>query len=60
MVAGLLFSTSIPEAFGNMAPLSVTAYLAMRVGRAIFTVLSLVRFPPAEALHVTRLTIWAW
>lgn len=58
MVLGLLMSTSIPEAFGDRALLFVSAYVAMQVGRAIFTILSMVRFVPENALNVTRLTIW--
>jgi low temperature requirement protein LtrA len=58
LVVGLLFSTSIPEAFGDRALIFVTAYVVMQVGRAIFTVLTMVKFEPANALNITRLTIW--
>ena len=58
LVLGLVMSTSIPEAFGDRALLFVSAYVAMQIGRAIFTILSMVRFVPDNALNVTRLTIW--
>lgn len=58
MVCGLVFSTSIPDAFGSRAVLFVTAYVVMQIGRAIFTILTMIRFEPANALNVTRLTIW--
>jgi len=43
MVLWLVFSTSIPEAFD---------------GRALFTISSMIRFEPVNAINVTRLTIW--
>jgi low temperature requirement protein LtrA len=58
MVLGLLMSTSIPEAFGDRAVLFVSAYVVMQIGRAVFTILSMVRFAPENALNVTRITIW--
>ncbi len=58
MVLGLVMSTSIPEAFGDRAWLFVGAYVTMQIGRALFTISSMIRFEPANALNVTRLTIW--
>jgi low temperature requirement protein LtrA len=58
MVLGLVLSTSVPEAFGDRALLFVAAYVTMQIGRALFTIASMIRFEPANALNVTRLTIW--
>ena len=58
MVLGLVFSTSIPEAFDGRALLFATAYVVMQIGRALFTISSMIRFEPVNALNVTRLTIW--
>ncbi len=58
MVFGLLLSTSIPEAFGDRGLIFALVYVIMQVGRAIFTILSMIRFEPANALNITRLTIW--
>ncbi len=58
MVLGLLLSTSIPEAFGDRALLFVSAYVVMQIGRTIFTIFTMVRLAPDNALNLTRITIW--
>jgi low temperature requirement protein LtrA len=58
MLLGLLLSTSIPEAFGARALLFVIAYLAMQIGRGIFTIIAMARVNQDNALNVVRLTVW--
>jgi low temperature requirement protein LtrA len=58
MVFGLLMSTSIPEAFGDRAIVFVLAYIAMQLGRSLFTALALGRFDPETGRNVLRLTVW--
>jgi low temperature requirement protein LtrA len=58
MFAGLLLSTSIPEAFGEKGLVFAGAYAAMQIGRSVFTLLSLKGRSPANYRNFQRITAW--
>ncbi len=59
MLAGLLFSTALPEAFGESALVMAGAYVAMQVGRSLFMLWAL-RGPasPGNRRNFQRITLW--
>jgi low temperature requirement protein LtrA len=58
MLAGLVLSTSIPEAFGERGIYFALAYAFMQVGRSLFTVRSLKDHNPANYRNFQRITAW--
>ncbi|MBX4953366.1 hypothetical protein HJA95_28140 [Rhizobium binae] len=58
MMLGLVLSASIPEAFGDKGLLFAGAYVAMQVGRSLFTTYAMTRVDRANTLNFTRITVW--
>jgi low temperature requirement protein LtrA len=58
MMLGLLLSASIPEAFGDKGLLFAGAYVAMQVGRSLFTTYAMTRVDRANTLNFVRITTW--
>ncbi|TAU84016.1 hypothetical protein ELI02_10940 [Rhizobium leguminosarum] len=58
MMLGLLLSASIPEAFGDKGLLFAGAYVAMQVGRSLFTTYAMTRVDRANTLNFLRITAW--
>lgn len=58
MLAGLLLSTSIPEAFESKGLLFAGAYVFMQVGRSAFTMWALRHHNHANYLNFCRITAW--
>ena len=58
MFAGLLLSTSLPEAFGEKGLLFACAYVAMQLGRSIFAMLSLKSHSPGNYRNFQRICAW--
>ncbi|MBA4224845.1 MAG: hypothetical protein C0458_29325 [Methylobacterium sp.] len=58
MFAGLLLSTSLPEAFGEKGLIFAGAYAAMQIGRSLFTMLSLKPHSLANYRNFQRITAW--
>lgn len=58
MIAGLLLSTSIPKAFESRGLAFALAFVAMQVGRSIFTFLSIPKSQEAWRMNLLRITIW--
>lgn len=58
MLAGLILSTSLPEAFGNKGLGFAGAYVFMQVGRSLFTALALRRHNQANYRNFLRITAW--
>ena len=57
MASSLLMAVSIPEAFGNLAPLFACSYIVLQVVRNAFNVYAT---PPDNAFHPVFLRILAW
>lgn len=57
MLAGLLLSSSIPQAFGERGLAFACAYAAMQVGRTAFT-LWCMRGAPARQRNFQRILVW--
>src|SRR5262249_54736926 len=58
MLAGLLLSSSIPEAFGTRGPVFAMAYVFMQVGRSVF-VLWAIRFSSLSLQrNFQRVLVW--
>ncbi|MGO8565365.1 low temperature requirement protein A, partial [Rhizobium ruizarguesonis] len=55
---GLLLSASIPEAFGDKGLLFAGAYVAMQVGRSLFTTYAMTRVHRPNTLNFVRITAW--
>jgi low temperature requirement protein LtrA len=58
MFAGLILSTSLPEAFEERGLIFACAFVAMQLGRSIFTMLSLRTHSPANYRNFQRITLW--
>jgi low temperature requirement protein LtrA len=58
MLLGLVLSTSIPTAFEAGAPAFAAAYVAMQVGRTVFTLLALKGHRPANYRSFQRIVSW--
>jgi low temperature requirement protein LtrA len=58
MFAGLILSTSIPEAFGERGLSFALAYAVIQVGRASFTLWALHGHSPVNFRNFQRITIW--
>jgi low temperature requirement protein LtrA len=58
MFAGLLLSTSLPDAFDGHALLFAGAYTFMQVGRSLFMMWALRRSPLAARRNFYRITLW--
>lgn len=58
MLAGLLLSTSIPEAFGTKGLVFALAYVVMQVGRSLFTLWAIGGDDPGNTRNFQRITIW--
>jgi low temperature requirement protein LtrA len=58
MIAGLVLSTSIPEAFEGRGLAFALAYSFMQVGRSAFTMWALKNVSPANHRNFQRITAW--
>lgn len=58
MIAGLLLSTSIPKAFETRGLVFALAFVAMQVGRSLFTFLSIPKSNPGWRTNLLRITLW--
>ncbi|KQS63498.1 hypothetical protein ASG39_15165 [Rhizobium sp. Leaf371] len=58
MFGALLLSTAINDAFGDKALLFALSYVAMQVGRSLFTVYALHGHSPDNARDFLRITCW--
>jgi low temperature requirement protein LtrA len=58
MLAGLLLSIALPEAFGRRGLLFAGAYVFMQVGRTLFTLWALGDAAPANTRNFQRITVW--
>jgi low temperature requirement protein LtrA len=58
MIAGLVLSTSIPKAFESRGLAFALAFVAMQLGRSVFTLLSLPSSPPGPRCNMLRITLW--
>lgn len=58
MGAGLVLSTSLPEAFGEKGLVFAIAFVALQVGRGLFT-LRAVRGDPILKVNFQRIVVWA-
>ena len=58
MLAGLVLSTSIPDAFGERGLYFAIAYAFIQVGRAVFTLWALRGHSPANYRNFQRITVW--
>ena len=58
MLAGLVLSISIPDAFGSRGESFAAAYALMQVGRCLFMLWALRRHNPGNYLNFQRITCW--
>jgi low temperature requirement protein LtrA len=58
MLAGLVMSSSIPQAFGERALSFALAYVAMQVGRCLFMLWALKSHDPGNYRNFQRITVW--
>ena len=58
MLAGLVLSTSIPQAFGARALPFALAYVSMQVGRSLFVIWALGTASPDNRRNFLRITAW--
>jgi low temperature requirement protein LtrA len=58
MLAGLLLSTSIPEAFGGKGLAFAAAYVFMQLGRSLFMMWALKNHNPGNYRNFLRISIW--
>ena len=58
MLAGLLMSTSLPDAFGDKGLLFAGAVVTMQVGRSLFMLWALRPYNPRNYRNYQRITAW--
>lgn len=58
MLAGLLLTTSLPDAFGEKGLLFASAFVFMQVGRSLFAMWALRRHNARNYLNFVRITAW--
>ncbi|HWW11026.1 MAG TPA: low temperature requirement protein A, partial [Brevundimonas sp.] len=58
MGAGLVLSTSLPEAFGEKGLVFAVAFASLQIGRGLFTLWA-VRGDPVQRANFQRIVIWA-
>ncbi|MGH6899913.1 MAG: low temperature requirement protein A [Geminicoccaceae bacterium] len=58
MLAGLVLSTSLPEAFGSRGLAFAAAYVFMQVGRSLFMLWALRTHSPRNRRNFQRITAW--
>ena len=59
MLAGLVLSTAIPDAFGDRAGQFAAAYLAMQMGRTVFVAISYrLSGDSTNAMNLVRIALW--
>ncbi len=58
MLAGLVLSTSLPEAFEARGLAFATAYVFMQVGRSLFTLWAVGSHSPGNRRNFQRITAW--
>jgi low temperature requirement protein LtrA len=58
MLAGLVLSISLPEAFGSRGFAFAAAYVFMQVGRSLFMVWALGSHSPRNQRNFQRITVW--
>jgi low temperature requirement protein LtrA len=58
MLAGLVLSTSLPEAFEARGLAFAAAYVFMQVGRSLFTLAAIGRHNPRSRRNFQRITAW--
>lgn len=59
MLAGLVLSSAIPEAFGAHGLYFAAAYVVMQVGRAVFMLWALRHHHPRNFRNFQRIAVWA-
>ncbi|MBN9585648.1 MAG: hypothetical protein BGN84_08175 [Afipia sp. 62-7] len=58
MILGLLLSTSIPKAFETRGLTFALAFVAMQVGRSLFTYFSIPKSQPGWRMNLLRISCW--
>ncbi len=58
MLAALVMSAAIPEAFGPRGMVFAAAYVISHLGRTVFMLLAQIRRRPDLAIHFCRVLIW--
>ena len=58
MLAGLVLSTSLPQAFESQGLAFAAAYVFMQVGRSLFVLWALGRHHPGNRRNFQRITAW--
>jgi low temperature requirement protein LtrA len=58
MLAGLVLSTSIPQAFGPRGLAFAAVYVFMQVGRSLFMIWALGDASPGNTRNFQRITVW--
>lgn len=58
MLAGLVMSSSIPQAFHGRALAFALSYVAIQTGRSAFTIWAVRARDPAQAVNFTRILSW--
>ncbi len=58
MFAALVLSAAIPQAWGDKGLAFAVAFVAMQVGRSLFTAWAFGRSRPAHARNFIRITLW--
>jgi len=58
MVAGMVLSASIPQAFGSAGLAFALAYVAMQAGRTLFMLWALGKDHPVLSRNFTRILLW--
>lgn len=58
MLAGLVLSTSIPDAYGSRGLAFACAYVFMQVGRSLFTLWAMSGHSPGNFRNFQRITAW--
>lgn len=60
MLAGLVLSTSLPDAFGNRGLVFAAAYVCMQLGRPLYMLWAIGDANPANTRNFKRISIWAF
>ncbi|PZO88918.1 MAG: hypothetical protein DI626_00525 [Micavibrio aeruginosavorus] len=58
MLAGLVLSTSVAEAFGDRGLIFAAAYMVMQVGRSLFTLFAVKNHSRSNYRNFIRITAW--
>ncbi|MEQ8267990.1 MAG: low temperature requirement protein A [Parvibaculum sp.] len=60
MLAGLVLSTSLPDAFGNRGLAFAAAYVAMQLGRPLYMLWAIGDANPTNTRNFKRISCWAF